>query len=169
MSSGGQNRKTRGAKIINGTFRKDRNPKKELQSKLLTDIPKVPETLNRFGAAKWKEICRELIANEVLTVLDLPALEMCCVAYSDFCEAHDAVHYRKAKNGKKVRQSIAQYMAGRNSQTMPEYTAYKQAFTLYKSFMTEFGLSPVARNRIDISKTSSEADPIGELIGGANA
>jgi P27 family predicted phage terminase small subunit len=165
MARGGHNRKAKIIKMHHGTYRADRNPKNEPDPEVLTEIPKPPSFLHRYGKQFWKKLVPVLIEEGLLTVVDLPALEICCDLYAQWREAHDAV-FRPVdpETGKKGKRSLAQYMKGRNSQTQPEYSAMKSSYQAFKSYMAEFGLSPLARNRIDIPMTKEDLDPMEELL-----
>jgi len=102
-----------------------------------------------------------LVDQGLLTVLDLGTLELCCAAYALYQEAADVIY--RPRRGKT--QTLAQYLAGRNSQTCLELTTMRGAWQTYKSYLTEFGLSPASRGRINIkpSKNASE-DPMEKLL-----
>ncbi len=92
MSKGGHNRKPSKSKIIQGTFQKDRNPKNELEPEVVCSDPKRPSHLNRYAKKLWKSLVAELVEKGILTVVDQAALEVCCVAFGEFCQAYDAVY-----------------------------------------------------------------------------
>jgi len=165
MPRGGQNRKPKQLKVIQGTFRKDRNPAKEPEGTPVTEAPRAPSTLNRWGKRLWKRYAVLLIDNGVLTDLDLPALEQLCQEYGIAAELYDAVTHYVDDDGKRKRQSMAEYLAGRNSQTMPEVAVMRQAKNALKSYLAEFGLTPASRNRIDLGKGGEkEEDPMEALL-----
>jgi P27 family predicted phage terminase small subunit len=102
----------------------------------------------------------------ILTVVDLAALEICCAAYGEYRQAYDAVYRpRDPKTGRIVKRTLTQYMAGQNSQTTPEYTAMRQAWTAFKSYLMEFGLTPASRNRIELPEPEEpEKDPVERMF-----
>lgn len=168
MPSGGHNRKPKSRKIIEGTFRADRNPGKEPEPPAVEVVPRPPAYMGRHGKRLWKKLAPLLMDQGILTEVDLSTLELCCESYDVFRSAHEAV-YRTVDpmTGRKVRRSLADYFAGRNSQTAPEYAAMKGAWQTYKSYMAEFGLSPVARNRIDLPEPKKDnVDPMEALLNG---
>lgn len=171
MPRGGHNRKPRSQKIIEGTFRPDRNPKSEPDVTPLSDIPKPPSGLNRWARKAWKRLAPELVDSGVLTQVDLLAFEACCIQFGIAKE----LEYRMThwpvidpETGETVRirkQSIADYLRGRNSQTMPEYTAMRQAYAQFKTLAEQFGITPASRNRIDLPKGREDrTDPMEELL-----
>jgi len=161
----GRPRKPRQAKIIQGNFRKDRNPGNEPSPPVLLMAPKPPAGMNRWARRLWKELVLELMEQQLITSIDLATLELCCDAYGMYREAKDAVfHPRDPITGKRIRRSLAQYLFGQNSQTIPELTAMKAGWQLYKTYMAEFGLSPASRNRISVLEPKSGTDPMEELL-----
>lgn len=166
MSSGGHNRKPKQLKVIRGTFRADRNPANEPDPTPVVDVPKPPTHLNRWGKRLWKSLVPKLMDTRVLTDVDLPSLEIACMQYGIYRELDDAIRcfVRDSRTGKRRRRTLAEYLRGQNSQTIPEYSAMKQAFTTWKSYMAEFGLSPASRNRIDLPQQEGEEDPMEALL-----
>jgi P27 family predicted phage terminase small subunit len=150
-------------KIIRGTFRKDRVPEHEPEPEPVRDMPKPPPDLPSAGKKLWKKLAAELVDKKVLTVVDLPALEVCCLNYGLFKELHRAIHKKieDPVTGKLRKRTLAEYMQGKSSQTMPEYVQMARAFTTFKSYLTEFGLTPSSRARLDIPEAEpEEVDPI---------
>ena len=164
--AGGRPRKPRQAKIIQGTFRKDRNPGREPMPSVLPTAPKPPAGMNRWARRFWKELISELMDQNLVTKIDLVTLEMCCDAYGMYREAKDAIfHPRDAKTGKRLRRTLSQYLVGKNSQTMPEMTTMKTGWQLYKVYMIEFGLSPASRNRIHLpGPKEAGQDPMEKIL-----
>ena len=169
----GRPRKPRQLKVIHGTFRKDRNPGSEPEAKRLDAAPPPPPCLNKWGKAMWKDLTAQLIAMKVVTAVDLIALEACCTQYGLYRELQDAIYHIDEEvelDGKRTirrrKRSLAEYMAGRNSQTMPEYVQMKGAFALLRQYLSEFGLTPAARNRIDVMTPNDDTeDPMERLLG----
>ena len=158
-------RKPTKLKLIQGTYRKDRAVENEPQPKPVVEVPKPPSYLDKYAKKMWKALAGELVHKGILTMIDLPALEICCETYGQYRLAHEAV-FRPIdpETGKKTKRTLAEYMDGRNSQTMPEYIAMTKAFTLFKGYLIEFGLTPASRGRLDIPKVpEEEADPMEKL------
>ena len=152
--------------MTQGTFRNDRNPENEPEPEKILDIPKPPSFLNKYSKKLWKSLAAELVDKKVLTVVDIAALEVCCDLYGQYREAREAV-YKIIINpvtGKKRRQTFAEYMNGKNSQTMPEYTAMTKTYASFKSYLSEFGLTPASRNKIDIPPDKEEKDKMRALL-----
>lgn len=163
MGSGGHNRKPRQQKIIEGTFRKDRNPSNEPEPAKYAEAPKPPSHLGKYGKKLWKKLAPQLVEQGLLTVLDNQALELLCETYDQYRQAHEAVYYVRDADGKRRRQSLGDYLRGRNSQTMPEYQAMNRNYAEIIRLLREFGMTPVARNRIDLPEKEDEQDPMEKL------
>ena len=185
MPSGGKNRKPRKTKIIQGTFRKDRNPGHEPTPPVVAGPPKPPPGMNRWARALWKKLAQDLVDQQLLTTIDVATLQLTCEAYGDYQEAKQAL-FRPVnpQTGKRVRRSLEQYLSGvdpwmdtdefntsdfamvrRNSQTAPELAQRNRAWSIYKSYMAEFGLSPASRNRINLpERKEAGQDPMEKLL-----
>ena len=152
-------------KLIQGTFRKDRTVKNEPQPKSVIEIPRPPSYLSKYAKKMWKALVGELVHKGILTMVDLHALEVCCETYGQYRLAHEAV-FRPIdpETGKRTKRTLAEYMKGRNSQTTPEYTAMTKAFTSFKGYLAEFGLTPASRGKLDIPREpGDEIDPMEKL------
>jgi P27 family predicted phage terminase small subunit len=157
MGKGGHNQKPTQLKILQGTFRRHRAKKGEPKPAPVTAVPKPPRHLNGFGKWMWRRIAPELVEKQILTVLDLQALEILCDAYG-FYRAARAAMLRKGR-------TLQQYLSDRNSQTTPEATMMRQCWNTFKGFMAEFGLSPSSRAKLDIpTPKGKEQDPMEELL-----
>ena len=155
--SGGRPRKPKSQKIIQGTFRQDRNPVNEPQPEKVSEVRKPPSHLNRYAKKYWKEVVEELIDTGVLTVVDWAAFEICCDSYGIFMEAKEAI-YRpiNPETKKREKRTLAEYLIGRNSQTSPEITAMNKGKEDFLKYANVLGLNPVARNRIEIPGKKNE-------------
>ncbi|OPL13138.1 MAG: hypothetical protein AVO39_10980 [delta proteobacterium MLS_D] len=99
----------------------------------------------------------------VLTVVDWSAFELCCEAYGQYRELHDAI-YHVVEDGKRRKRGLAEYLDGRNSQTSPELTAMHKAIESFLKYSNVLGLNPVSRNRIDLKEKEKEKkDPMEDM------
>lgn len=187
MPRGGHNRKPRRAKIIQGTFRKDRNPGREPSPSPVPAAPKPPAGMNLWARRLWKRLAQDLAEQQLLTTVDAAALQLTCEAYGLYEEAKQAI-YRPLNplTGKRERRTLEQYLSGidpwmdasrlevkilaelrRNSQTAPELAAMNRGWTVFRSYMTGFGLDPASRNRIHLPEPKGAGeDPMEELLRG---
>lgn len=152
-------------KVIRGTFRKNEAPANEPKPPTLDMVPKVPGHLNHWAKMMWKDTASQLLSLGMLSQIDLYSLEILCEQYGIYRELKDAITHVVQPDGTRQKITMAQYLAGRNSQTMPEYAAMKSAFERYTALLKEFGLSPASRSRMDIPRElPKEADPMETLL-----
>ena len=79
-------------KILQGTFRKDREPENEPEPEKIEEEINPPSHLSWMAKKKWKELVPELIELGLLTNIDLGALEICREAYAMAIEAKKAIY-----------------------------------------------------------------------------
>jgi P27 family predicted phage terminase small subunit len=153
-------RTPRELKIIRGTFRKDRNPGREIEPTSIDGPLPPPSWLGTHGRTLWETLTRELVTARVLTIVDLGALEILCSAYEVAVEAHAAIYRPGGK-----RRTLAAYLNGRPPRLMAEWTVMHKAWSTYRQYMLEFGFTPSSRNRIDIpGPKEPEVDPMEALL-----
>ncbi|HUV64007.1 MAG TPA: phage terminase small subunit P27 family [Sedimentisphaerales bacterium] len=125
---------------------------------MFPESPKPPSGLNRWARREWKRLAAELQTQDLLTIMDLAALEIACVAFGVHRECMDAI---KKAGG------LSKYLSGKdaNSHTRPLFSAQRHAWITYKSYLTEFGLSPASRNRISLpARKESGQSPMRKLL-----
>jgi P27 family predicted phage terminase small subunit len=151
-------------KVIKGTFRPDRAPANEPDPLVITSVPRAPSHLNRWAKQMWNATARELVRLRMFTTLDTYSLEVLCEQYGIYRELKESITHKKVE-GKLQKITLAEYLATRNSQTMPEFTAMKGAFERYSALLKEFGLSPSSRSRIDLlGEPPATKDPMEDLL-----
>lgn len=182
-------RKPKVIKMNQGTYRKDREVNEEPEPTFSTTVRNPPPYIGKYGKKIWKELAVELVDSGVMTEVDWQALEICCSSYNTFRECRDSIYNPILKTCtncgsifykddsdcprcecheyeyKKHKQTLAQYMEYRNSQTALELTTMGKAMEQFLKYSNVLGINPVARNRIDISQKSDEIqDPIAEIV-----
>jgi P27 family predicted phage terminase small subunit len=155
-------KKSKSSKIIQGNFLPCRDQEGDPYFPNLTTPPPAPDGLNEWGKALWVKICPQLIESGLLTTVDTLALELLCISYGfamDLLEAM-TVQKIKGKNGKikKLRVPITSYLEGKNSQTNTLYAAYKSELQFVDKGLAQFGLTPRARNHIEIPPKNEPLD-----------
>ncbi len=133
-------------KQIAGTDRADRRNGKEPEPDLLDDL-QPPSHLDERAAVVWRQLAPMLRRAQVLTVMDVLALEMLCNAVADYrsvrqLRAGDVVAYSH-----KGSQMLDQHLVA-------ELAISKRA----EAFMAKFGMDPASRSRVMV-------DPQGDLFG----
>jgi len=151
-------------KVIRGTYRRNEAPANEPKPDMLKSAPKPPSHLNKWAKKMWMDLAGRLLALGMLTELDLYTLEVLCEQYGIYRELKDAITHLDIPGGRR-KITIAKYLAGQNSQTIPEYAAMRAAFERYTALLKEFGLSPASRSRMDIPREPPQAvDPMEDLL-----
>ena len=149
-------RKPRELKVLQGTFRKDRNPVNEPR---VNPPPKdkmgCPSTLNKWGKKFWKDHIDTLTNSKILTAADLPSFEMLCQAWGAFKQAEYDIGHDEVTGEKRT---MVQYREAReySRRKMPEMIELGENRTLFSQLSQQFGMTPVARNRIDIPVQKEE-------------
>lgn len=146
-------------KILQGTFRPCRAVN-EPEPEELVAVPRPPKSLKGYkrARAEWTRAARELIANGILTNLDLVTLESYCLAYERMLTAEDA-----------LRDGMGLTMETPNGyqQERPEVSIASKSRKEVLSFAGVLGLTPAHRSRLNVAKPKEKtADPMEELLRG---
>jgi P27 family predicted phage terminase small subunit len=107
-------------------------------------IPTCPAHLCPSAKAEWKRLACQLHSLGVLTELDRAPLAAYCQAYGRWVEAE-----RKLKETPTLLKLPSGYL-----QHNPWLTIANKQLELMHKYMAELGLSPVARSRVDVRRTS---------------
>jgi len=90
----------------------------------------------------------------LLTKIDMAALAAYCMAYSRWVEAENMIR----KHGMLVKSPNGYPMQS------PYLAIANKAVEQMKSFLTEFGMTPAARSRIDLKVDEKEIDEMEQLL-----
>lgn len=146
-----------------------------------TKGPVMPSYLSPKAKAAWKKLTKLLKDMGVLTAADGFALERLCDVYAEILELRDEI----AKNGRtyeSIRQldDIADQQDGlddndsglgleqRLIKPNPAVAMLADADRRFKSYLVEFGLTPAARTKIQVTnndKGKKKADPLATYFG----
>ena len=136
MGKRGPAPKPRALKLLQGTFRPDRDAGMPDPAPI-TATPKPPANLTTIAKREWRRVCGQLIELGVLTELDLAALEGYCSAYGRAVEAD-----RGLKKHGLTMLSPQGYIA------RPEVAISRTAWAEARRFAQEFGITPASRTRV---------------------
>lgn len=132
-------RKSEPIKKLQGTARRDRAPRGiEIKFPPLDDL-KCPGILKGTERNAWNQLAPMLKERGVLTVADVPMLELLCVTYAIAMEARKHL----AKDGFVVKNGRGGTMV-----KSPWVTILRQAEADTLKLMKEFGMSPSSRDRV---------------------
>ncbi len=143
-------------KLLRGTLRKHRTATKEATP--ATVIPPVPEHLSAQAKVEWTRVSKELSILGLLTRIDRAALAAYCEAWSDWLDASQRCRTKAGrdlkviKTGERIRYDTDGKIierSGGNFIENPYYSIKKRSAELMHKFLTEFGMTPAARTRIN--------------------
>lgn len=154
MARTGRPRKPTHLKLLEGTFRKDRAPKRE--PKAPRGRPSPPAYLGRVAKATWRRVIRDLESMRILSAVDRDIIAAYCQAVQRYQEFERAI----TEHGITFVTEKG-YVAQRPEVAM----AHKQA-QLVKQLAGELGLTPAARSRIDVPEKEPPKDQTEEMLFG---
>lgn len=117
-------------------------------------LPQAPDIirLDPIAFKQWKTVGRHLLAMKALHGADLSALEQYCVWYSHWYRAEELLQ----KSGKDILgngKDVGFYQH-------PWLSVARRSSDQMLKFMTEFGLTPSSRSRIQLYQDASDGDEI---------
>jgi P27 family predicted phage terminase small subunit len=119
---------------------------------------KPPAFLNRDGKKYWNETAPLLIAQGVLTEVDLASFALVCQAWGRYVDVEK----------KLAKMSLVIKTTNGNIIQNPLLAVANRAFDQYRAMATEFGLTPSSRSRIVVAAKQPEADPLEAMLSGKN-
>jgi P27 family predicted phage terminase small subunit len=138
-------RKPTELKKAEGTYRKDRAPKTEIQPTIEVGLTP-PSDLNEWGQKYWVDIMNEYVSIGLVTRVDIEALHSCCTWYGLMREAQDIIAAKGLEvEVEKVTPKGESYTV---TETNPMIMVADKAFKNYIAMCREFGLTPASRSRI---------------------
>lgn len=157
-------------KILQGTFRPDRANAEPLVEQLPAP-PKAPRYFRDHPTARreWRRVAPLLISQGTLAEIDLVALECYCLAYERAIEAEAIIASRRAAlvddPENRSRSALTFFSPNGYEQQIPEVSIALQARKELREFMTQFGMTPASRSRINIARKQQETvDPMEALL-----
>lgn len=148
MSNRGRPRKPTKLKKSQGTFRKDRSVKNEMEPSILDDSTP-PDDLNEFGKKEWVKVFAELSAVKVLTILDHSMLHSYCNEYGKYLECEDKLR----TEGRLI---TVQTKKGEYTMIHPLETLSQKYLKTAKEIAIQFGFTPASRTRINVPVKKDE-------------
>jgi len=108
-----------------------------------------PSWLDAGARAEWSRIVPELIAVGIFSVLDRPALEAYCTAYSRWRATEEKISKLKA--------IIFKTKTG-YPQILPHVSAAHKYLSVMRDLLPEFGMTPASRSRISATPEKAASD-----------
>jgi P27 family predicted phage terminase small subunit len=120
-------------------------------------FPNCPRHLSNEAKAEWKRISKELSRLGLLTSVDRAALAAYCSAYGRWVEAERGLQKSAAL--------IVKAPSGQPIQN-PFVSIINAALDQMRKFLTEFGMTPSSRSRLQVQMTpQTPADEWSEIFG----
>ena len=132
----------RNIKLVTGN--PGRRPLKN-QPEPKSKAPSVPDFLHKYAKSEWKRISKDLDGLGLLTKVDRAALAAYCQAYA---------RWRQAEEGLESSGLLVKTVNGNVVQS-PLVGVANRAMDLMCKFLTEFGMTPSSRCRIEVKGESS--------------
>lgn len=148
----GRPRKPTALKVLEGNPGKRPLNVREPKPKPL--VPKCPKWLEPLAKKEWKRIVPELENLGLITCVDGAALEAYCQSYARWVQAEQFI----SKHGTMFK-TPSGYV-----QQVPQVAISQKYMAICKSFLTEFGLSPASRTRLEIKPGVIEEDEMEILL-----
>jgi len=147
---GGRPRKPTGLKILEGNRgHRTLNPESEPQP--AKGILRAPSGMTKEAKRIWRSIVPELDRLDLLTVVDATSLRGACMGAATAQAADTEIAaIQKRMAAKKAATDDYQKLAMLNN-------IAKRGWQQWKSFATEFGLTPASRSRINVEALSPSA------------
>ena len=136
----GRKRKPTHLKLLDGN--PGRRPLNFSEPQPERKIPTCPAHLCPTAKAEWKRLSQQLYTLGIITLLDRAALAAYCQAYGRWTEAE-----RKLKETPMLLKLPSGYV-----QHNPWLTIANKQLELMHRYMSELGLSPVARTRVEVRR-----------------
>ncbi len=121
--------------------------------------PEAPEWIKKSKIAhdEWNRIAPMLVNLGLLTKMDITSFEAYCKNYSRYREAEEEMDQIKK----------TWFTTGTNYvQQLPQVSIAHNYLKLCKDFMTEFGLTPSSRGRMELPSNKGEEDTMENLMKG---
>lgn len=141
-------------KVVQGTFRPDRAPQNEPKPRPIA--PGCPPEIGDDAREVWFEIAPSLEKLGLLTEVDGPAFAMLCEAQARYRLAQERLRIILSKIGRNPAKHL-------KTVRMAEVSVEKAEHS-FRLLASEFGLSPAARTRLDVSSVPEEDEFEGFLV-----
>jgi P27 family predicted phage terminase small subunit len=139
-------------KVVRGTLRKDRaNPR---EPDVQAEIPPCPPELSPAAKVEWERIAPELAMLGLLARIDRSALALYCESYSRWIEAISAIQQYGA---------VVKSPSGYPIQS-PYVGIANKAGEQVRLMLSEFGMTPSSRTRVQAIETMQEDDKWAGLL-----
>ena len=147
-------------KLLQGVLGKRRlpSPEQRLRPTKRDNVPSPPSWVCSEGKKFWKELAPDLYRLGILTVLDEGTLAVACNAHGEAARAQADINRLRRKRPRTLEDELlVRELIGKAMVQMDK------ASKLYKSFLSELGLSATSRTRIEMSPVAEAESRLGRL------
>lgn len=143
-------------KILQGEPNKDRINYNEPQPEGTTTVPR---WLNRQAKTEWKRIVPELYRLGLLTKIDRSSLAAYCQAYGRWVQVENKINalIKKQAEGDEANAYLLKTQAG-NIIISPLLSVANRCLDQMKTFLVEFGMTPISRTRLEMKPEDKKDD-----------
>jgi P27 family predicted phage terminase small subunit len=168
----GRKKKPTVIKLVTGN--PGRYPLNKKEPKPEAGCPEAPEWLSEKAKTAWPRVAQMLVDMGVLAVNDALGLEALCEAYAEVREARESLKkpitltdaegnsYEVAKGGELTYVTVGKF--GPMIRVRPEIAVISDADRRLRSLLSEFGMTPAARARVQVLDDREEEDPLARFI-----
>lgn len=141
MAKSGPKPKPTKIKKLQGNPGKRPLNKKEPKPKQIVKIQSAPRHLDPVAKKEWRRTGKKLIGLGLLTDIDLPAFAAYCQQYSTWVMATEEIK----KNG------VLSYAKNGFPMQSPFVAIQNKAQVEMRKWLTEFGMTPSSRSRVEVN------------------
>lgn len=134
-----------------------KRPLNKKEPKPVVKRPPVPKHLNKVARREWNRMVKLLLGQRLITELDRAALAAYCQAWANWVEASEQVEALKARG------SLISYTENGYPVVSPWVGMQKQASAEMHRYLTEFGLTPSSRSKVQVIE-EPERDDYGQFL-----
>ncbi|MDO6718824.1 phage terminase small subunit P27 family [Psychrosphaera sp. 1_MG-2023] len=118
-------------------------------------VPKCPSHIDAKAKTAWKKLCQRLDDMGVLTLADEYALEILVSIYARIRDLQKVI-----KGYGKTTYITLSTQGDEVVKAYPEVSQLEKAESLFRSYLTEFGLTPSARAKLQTEDKDEGDDPL---------
>jgi P27 family predicted phage terminase small subunit len=118
-------------------------------------IPRCPSHLDQKAKVAWKKLCERLDQMGVITLADEYAIEILCSVYARIRDLQKAIKVYGCTT-----YTTTSTAGDLTVKAYPEVSQLEKAESLFRSYLTEFGLTPSSRTKLEVTDKKTADDPL---------
>ena len=150
----GRKKKPTNLKLLDGTYRKDRENEDEPIPE--TTIPSPPPGLSKRAKEEWERASVELEVLGLISEVSMAGLAVYCEAYATFIEVTEILN--KIEEDGTALDKYLTITSNANVIQNPLIGIKNHASKIMREFMVEFGMTPSSAGRVLVSKKKKKKD-----------